>query len=549
MNAPQPPPKNNVILRGQSLSPGLAAGPAFVYRDVLERQLTRYHIEPHQVEDELNRIRQAVDLVCRELEASAERIDADLSRRLGDVFRAHGILLRDAALMAEFQRELTEQLVNAEAAVQTVMSRWERQFRSLDNDVLRERADDLFDLERRLLQALLGEDAGALEHCPNGSVLIVRRLAPSEIVHFRQRAILAVAMARGASASHAALLTREMGLPGVTQLPSLLDDVSPGDWVLVDGFTGTLVIRPDEATQAEFEARLHQWRTSSLTARQHCHEPAVTRDGILVEVMANVAGPADVAAAVEYGADGIGLYRIGHVYRATRVLPTEEQLFAALRSTLEPVRGKQITVRFLDTGGDKPLPYVDVPREPNPFLGRRGVRFLLAYPELMRTQCRALLRLAQEYHVRLLVPMVTLAEDLKRVREHLEAAADDIGAGNVPPLGAMIETPAAALCVGEIAPHADFLAIGTNDLTQYTMAAGRENPLVSDYFLDDHAAILRLIRLICEEAAGKPLSVCGELAGKASALQPLLSLGIRTLSVAPPLVPGLKDGVRKAAAR
>ena len=215
-----------------------------------------------------------------------------------------------------------------------------------------------------------------------------------------------------------------------------------------------------------------------------------------------------------------------------------------VQSTLEPVAGKPITVRLLDVGADKKLPSLDLSSEVNPFLGRRGVRVLLAYPELLHTQLRALARLSREQDVHILVPMVTLAQEMKRLRELLVTATAEVGAKRLPPLGAMIETPAAALCVAELMKHADFLSIGTNDLTQYTMAAGREDPLVSDYFRDDHPAVLKLVRLVSDAVGDAPLALCGELAGRVDVLPFLLAAGIRSLSVAPPLVPTVKEAVR-----
>jgi phosphoenolpyruvate-protein kinase (PTS system EI component) len=268
-------------------------------------------------------------------------------------------------------------------------------------------------------------------------------------------------------------------------------------------------------------------------------------DGVATAVMANIGCREDAVLAAENGADGVGLYRLEQLYLSRKALPTEDELLEIMRSTVEPVAGKPITVRLLDVGADKKLPSVDLGSEVNPFFGRRGVRVLLAYPELLHTQLRALVRLSREQDVHILVPMVTLAQEMKRLRELLVAATAEVGAKRQPPLGAMIETPAAALCVAEIMKHADFLSIGTNDLTQYTMAAGREDPLVSDYFRDDHPAVLRLLRLVSEAVGNTPLALCGELAGRVDVLPFLLAVGIRSLSVAPPLVPTVKWAVRQ----
>jgi phosphoenolpyruvate-protein kinase (PTS system EI component) len=265
--------------------------------------------------------------------------------------------------------------------------------------------------------------------------------------------------------------------------------------------------------------------------------------------MANVGCGEDVTAAFENGADGVGLYRIEQFYLSLTSPPSVAELLAELRQSLLPLRGRRITVRLLDLGGDKPVPFVQFPSEDNPFLGRRGVRLLLEYPDLLDTQLKALLEIARDHDLQILVPMVTLAEDMARVRERLRKIGEDAGVESLPPLGAMIETPAAALCVGEIIRHADFLSIGTNDLTQFTMAAGRETPQVSDYFMENHPAVLRLVRMVLEEAGTIPVTVCGELAADLSSLPILLKLGLRSLSVAPPLIPAAKQAIRQAQLR
>lgn len=264
--------------------------------------------------------------------------------------------------------------------------------------------------------------------------------------------------------------------------------------------------------------------------------------------MANVGCGEDVVAAAENGADGVGLYRIEQFYLSRKTPPTVADLLAELRSALRPLQGKEITIRLLDLGADKPVPFVQFPSEDDPFLGRRGVRLLLAYPELLDTQLEALLEIAREYRIRILVPMVTVGDDMAQVRARLRNIAEVAGIPILPPLGAMIETPAAALCVEDIIQSSDFLSIGTNDLTQFTMAAGRENPLVNGYFMENHPAVLRLVQIVIDEAGETPVSVCGELAADASSIPILLKLGLRSLSVAPPIVPSVKQAIRMASA-
>jgi phosphoenolpyruvate-protein kinase (PTS system EI component) len=279
--------------------------------------------------------------------------------------------------------------------------------------------------------------------------------------------------------------------------------------------------------------------------RRELAEPTVTRDGTAIAVLANVGAIDDAALAASYAADGIGLSRLEQFYLSRTVPPSEEELIEEIGGVCRHFPDKPVTVRLLDAGGDKDIGFLNCPEEADPFLGRRGVRLLLANPELVTAQLRALLRLSSDHNVRIMVPMVTLAEEMEEVRTLLESAAAELDVRTLPPLGAMVETPAAALCAADIAAQADFLSLGTNDLTQYTMAAGRENPLVEDYFQEDHPAVLRLIRTVLAEAHSCPVALCGEIAGRTDDLQTLVRLGLRTFSVAPGLVPEVKYAVRR----
>jgi phosphotransferase system enzyme I (PtsI) len=536
-------PKSNVTLSGLAVSSGLALGQAFIYRDIL-RDLESYDIGTHQVEYEHGRIGRSVEKVLADLALSAERVEAEVNTDMALIFRAHEAMLRDPTLVKELREELEQELVNAEQVVKRVFRRWERRFRAMPSDELRTRGDDVADLGRQLQQALAGIRTHVLEDMPPNSVLVATRLLPSDTVHLSRKSVVAIVAEFGGPASHAALLTREMGIPAVTHVAGASEAIAPGTTVLVDGFTGTVVVAPDAETQAGFEERVAAQRVSRAADRGRCHEPATTLDGVATTVMANIGCREDALLAVDNGADGVGLYRLEQLYLSRKALPTEDELLAIMHDTVEPLAGKPITIRLLDVGADKKLPSIDLRSEVNPFLGRRGVRVLLAYPELLNTQLRALARLSREHDVHILVPMVTLAEEMKSLRDLLMIAAASVGVKRLPPLGAMIETPAAALCVVDVVQHADFLSVGTNDLTQYTMAAGREDPLVSDYFRDDHPAVRRLLGLVAEAAGDTPLALCGELAGRLDVLPFLLATGIHSFSVAPPLVPSVKETIR-----
>ncbi len=314
--------------------------------------------------------------------------------------------------------------------------------------------------------------------------------------------------------------------------------------LLVDGSRGTIVLSPDAETRRTFQARREAFDRAEVCRRGACREPAFTLDRELVTVEANLGAHDDVELAIDNGADGIGLFRIEQVYLARALPPSEDELFEELRALTAPLRGRPVTIRLLDVGGDKPMPFLPLPAEPNPSLGRRGVRLLLEYPQLVRTQLAALFRLAQEQDVRILVPMVTLEEDIREMRVLFDATRETFPGAKRPPFGAMIETPAAALGVATIARHVDFLSVGTNDLAQYTLAAGRDDPAVSHYYDDTHATVLRLLAIAITDAPGVPIALCGELAGREETMPQLLRLGFRSLSMAPGLIPGAKDLIR-----
>jgi phosphoenolpyruvate-protein kinase (PTS system EI component) len=375
-------------------------------------------------------------------------------------------------------------------------------------------------------------------------VLVTQRLLPSDVIAVSPRDVKAIVVESLGQGSHAALLAREKGIPTLAGLPGLLSQILRGDEALVDAFRESLIISPKPETRQDFEQRLEKYRASLLTCKGACRKPAITRDGQTISVEANLAAHAGAETVIENGADGVGLFRIEELYLARQLPPLEEELFSELQQLVAPLREKPVTIRLLDIGGDKTIPSLRLPLESNPLLGKRGVRLLLDYPELARTQLKSLLRLSHTQDIRILVPMVTLERDMQQIRELLVAVAHEMGIENLPPLGAMIETPAAALTVGRIARHADFLSVGTNDLTQYTLVAGRDNATVRDYYEDTHPSMLRLLGIIIAEASGKPVSICGELAGREEVIPTLLKLGFRALSISPPLIPTTKELIR-----
>jgi phosphoenolpyruvate-protein kinase (PTS system EI component) len=337
-----------------------------------------------------------------------------------------------------------------------------------------------------------------------------------------------------------------MGLPCISGCPDLLTTVPDGALALVDADAGIVTIRPREKQKAIFLNKVDEKERDYKVALSRASIPAITKDGVTISVLANVGCNDDTETAMLNGAEGVGLYRLEQAYLGRVEPPNSDELVNEMRQTLDAARGCAVYVRLLDIGSDKPLPFIGFMAESNPSLGRRGIRFLREYPELLKTQLRAVLELAGEFDVRILVPMVTLPDDVSVVREQLIQLCSRLRISSPPKLGAMIETPAAALAAQEIVKHADFLSFGTNDLTQFVFAADRENAAVERYYRDSADVIFRLLRLTHDDVPEVPLSLCGELAGRPEHISRLLECGIRTFSVAAPLIPIIKETIRNS---
>lgn len=541
-----PEQSQNLLLSGRGLSPGLAEGITCIHRDVLALPDEYYDVDAHEVAGELERLERAMVSITADLKTLTFRVEKEMDAKLASIFEAHQLMLNDPTLKEELSREIKDEMVSAGSAVKAVFRRWERRFRSMEAQIAAQKGDDISDLERRLLTSLAGIRGHALEKLPQGSVLVAKRLLPSDTIFLGRRAAAAAILESGGPSSHAALFAREIGLPCVTGVQNATELVPAGAKAFVDADTGEVIISPNDEQDVIFHRKLSVHRESKDRARQQARERAVTRDGTAISVEANVGCSGDTLVAMDNGAEGIGLYRIEQVYLTRQIPPLVDELVEEIRRTLEPAGKSPVCVRLLDVGADKQLPYLQNMKESNPSLGRRGIRFLRYFPDLLQTQVEALARLSTDFDIRILVPMVTTPEDMSAVRAVLIAAASKYHLSVLPKLGALIETPAAALSADDLAPYCDFFSIGTNDLTQYTFAADRENAAVDAYFDDAHKVIFGLIKAIHKNVLTIPLAVCGELAGRRQYVEHLLRCGVRSLSVAPHAVPTIKQAVRES---
>ncbi len=530
-------------LAGSSIAAGVGMGRVSLVGDILECRRGPEAAAPPDLDAEWTRIETAFAATRRDLADAADRLEREVGAEIAEVFRAHRLMLDGLFSSGELTKELRGSRLDATAAVRRVFRAWIQKFEALPNPTLQQRADDMADLGRRVLHHLEGEDPYGLSHVPEGAVVAARRVLPSDIIALSERQVAAILVESLGQASHAALLAREKSIPTVA-VPGILEHLRDGDEVLVDAYAGEVVVGADPAERARFEQRVHEYRARLTRCRISCHQAARTLDGVRIRVEANLGTRRDVEAALGNGADGVGLFRIEQLFLGRDLPPTEDELYEEMEATVSPLRDKPLTIRLLDVGGDKPLPFLRPPIETNPSLGVRGIRLLLRHPVFLRSQLAVFIRLSRLQDVRVLVPMVTLEEDIRLARQLFEETCAALGVERRPPFGAMIETPAAALAVPAIARHVDFLCVGTNDLTQYTFAAGRDDPNVNGYFQDAHAALLRLLEIIVADAGDLPLTLCGELAGREELVPRLLGIGFRSLSIAPPLIPTTKERIR-----
>ena len=544
--SPQVYKNKMIIMHGKGVSQGLAKGRAFVYRDVLNRDSKLYFIEHEQIDDEKLRINKAITDVREGLVIDAKHIEKKLNKNAAEIFQAQEAILSDSTILVELLRTLEEDLVNAEQTVRTVFRMYARRFREMENSVFKDKGDDIDDLSRRLLLSLSGIHAHCLENLPPQTILVARRLLPSDTVYLSRDSTVGVIAEFAGMAAHAALIARELGIPCVGDITNLFGIIDTGDTIIIDGTSGKVVANPDTSSLKDYDKSLKiALKVQSEALRISRTEKTVTLDGVEVSIMANARSREDVFLAIERGADGIGLFRTEPFFLASKHLPTDVEFADFLRVSLKPAQGKHINVRLLDIGADKNPIYLHLPLESDPFLGRRGIRILRAYPELLEAQIRAMLEVSKELALSILIPMVVTEDDVIMVVKKVRELAVELGISVLPQIGAMIETPAAALSVLSLKKYVDFFSIGSNDLIQYMMAAGRENPLVSEYYIDDHPSIFRLIKLIVKDAGDTPVSICGEIAGRSELIAKILDTGIRSLSVSAALVPYIKNTVLK----
>jgi multiphosphoryl transfer protein len=524
-------------LAGLPGAPGIVSGPARHFRPLDPEIPTGSSGDP---EAEWQALTQALERVRTEIRATRDSVAARAGDYSAAIFDAHLLFLDDEALLRPARHAIFDDGKNAAEAWHEAAEAVAAQYRSLDDEYMQARAEDLTGVARQVVAALTGATASGT--IAAAGIVVAEDLTPADTASLDRQLALGIATATGSPTSHSAILARSLGIPAAVGLGEALLGVPEGGELLLDGDAGTVYVDPDAGLAAEYEQQAAAREEAARSARAVAAEPAVTRDGRRIEVVANVGSPEDVPTAIENGAEGVGLLRTEFLFLERDAMPTEDEQVAAYTSIAKALQGRPLILRTLDVGADKPLPYLPQRPEANPFLGVRGIRLALEQPELLETQLRAVVRTAADYPLKVMFPMVATIEEYRQAR----ALLAEVGGGRELDVGVMIEVPAAALAAEQFAPEVDFFSLGTNDLTQYTMAAERGNAAVAGLADGLHPSLLRLIRIVAEAAneQGKWAGVCGELASDPAAVPVLVGLGITELSANGPAIPAVKQAVR-----
>ena len=544
--------KTEIVVPGIAASRGIAYGQVFVYLQN-DLEIPRYTVEPAKRLAEIARFEQALVTTRQQIAKIQQQVKANLSEEEAMIFDAHQMVLEDQALIGETIRDFENTGNNIEHCFNAVASRYIAAFAEIDDEYLRERAADIKDVTHRLLHVLLGQTALNLGELVEKRVIVARDLSPSDTAGVNRSAALGLVTEFGSRTSHAVIVARSMKIPAVVGVRDLTSRLQDGDWLLVDGYDGAVIINPSQATLFRYGKIQQEKKTFESRLLSAVDQPAETLDGVRVTLRANLEKPEEVSAVRENRGEGVGLYRTEFLFLHSPVLPTEEQQYTAYRTIVEGLAPAPVTIRTLDIGGDKPLPGNPqlIGPEANPFLGFRAIRLCLEHPELFKTQLRAILRASAHGKVELMYPMISGADEIDRANALLQEARDELTARHQPfdatmRIGAMIEIPSAALTADVLAEKCDFFSIGTNDLIQYLLAIDRGNNRIAHLYDPTHPAVLRVIKQVVTAAQARKVkvSVCGEMAGDPVYAPLLLGLGVDELSMAPALLPAVKYVVR-----
>ena len=520
---------------------GIAASDGIAIAKVFRLEEPNLEVKAEKITDieaEIVRFEEAIKKTVTDLEKIKTKAMTNLGIDEAMVFDAHINMVKDPELIGQTTEEIKSEGVNAAFAFEKIADQFVAMFEAMDNEYFRERAADIKDIKKRMLSHLLGVALNDPSTISEKVVVIAHDLTPSDTAQLDRNFVKGFATNIGGRTSHSAIMARSLEIPAIVGIGNILEEVKDGEMMILDGLTGEIIMNPTEAQIAEYEAKLKMFKAEKEELKKLKDEPTITKDGHRVELAANIGTPVDALGATAYGAEGVGLYRTEFLYMDRNELPTEEEQFVAYKAVLEEMKDKPVVVRTLDIGGDKELPYLQLPHEMNPFLGYRAIRICLDRKDLFRTQLRALLRASIYGKLYVMFPMIATLDEFREAKQALldakaELISEGIKVSDDIQIGMMVEIPSAAILADQFAKEVDFFSIGTNDLIQYSMAADRMSEKVTYLYQPYNPSILRLIKMVIDAShkAGKWTGMCGEMGGDAMAIPLLLGMGLDEFSM------------------
>lgn len=524
------------MLKGTNASSGIGIGNAVI---VEEKELVIKRETVRDAAAEVERFKGALDLTLKK----TEELAADLATRVGEkeaeIMQGHMMLLMDPMLTGEIETAITGESICAEYAIEQVCTTYADLFASMDDELMQQRATDMRDIKTRMQRELLGVESVDIASLPAGTILVAKDLTPSMTAGIKPENVAGIVTELGGKTSHSAILARALEIPAVVAVPDLMNQVENGHVIVLDGSEGTVYIDPDQNVVDDFSAKREKFLKEKKELEQYIGKPTVTKDGVRIELVANIGKPEDLEKVLQYDGEGVGLFRTEFLFMDRTAMPTEEEQFEAYKTVAEGLKGKPVIIRTLDIGGDKEIPYMGLTKDENPFLGYRAIRFCLDRKhDVYKPQLRALLRASAYGNIKIMVPMVTCIEELREAKALIEEIKKELDEQNIPykkdiEVGIMVETAAASLMADVFAKEAAFFSIGTNDLTQYTMSVDRGNDKVSYLYSTFNPAVLRSIKRIitCGREAGIMVGMCGEAASDPLMIPLLLAFGLNEFSM------------------
>lgn len=524
------------MLKGTNVSSGIGIGNAVI---VEEKELVIKREAVADTAAEVERFKGALEKTLKK----TEELAADLATRVGEkeaeIMQGHMMLLMDPMLTGEIETAITGEGICAEYAIEQVCTTYADMFAAMDDELMQQRATDMRDIKTRMQRELLGIESVDIASLPAGSILVAKDLTPSMTAGINPEHVTGIVTELGGKTSHSAILARALEIPAVVAVPDLMNQVHNGHVIVLDGSEGLVYVDPDQEVVDEFSAKREKFLKEKQELEQYIGKQTVTKDGVHIELVANIGKPEDLEKVLQYDGEGVGLFRTEFLFMDRTAMPTEEEQFEAYKAVAEGLKGKPVIIRTLDIGGDKEIPYMGLTKDENPFLGYRAIRFCLDRKEdVYKPQLRALLRASAYGNIKIMVPMVTCIEELREAKALIEEIKKELDEKNIPykkniEVGIMVETAAASLMADVFAKEAAFFSIGTNDLTQYTMSVDRGNDKVSYLYSTFNPAVLRSIKRIitCGREAGIMVGMCGEAASDPLMIPLLLAFGLNEFSM------------------